>query len=108
MSSTYDINVVRGDTWNGISFEISSQYTIQSALFRVKAKTTDTTHLLELSSAPAGGITVSGNTVVIDPVIIDIASGRCYYYLKLVMTNGFEKTWVTGQFNIDNGDVEGN
>lgn len=111
MSITYDVNTVRGDTWNGVTFTIESQYTaISSAVFRVKARSTDTTSLIELSSEGATpDIEIDGNTVRIKPVVIDCIAGHHCYSLKLSVTDGtseFLKTWVQGRFYVDNGQIE--
>ena len=112
MAITYDVNTVRGDTWNGVTFTIESQYTsISSAVFRVKARSPDTTSLIELSSEGATpGIEIDGNTVRIKPVVIDCVAGQHSYSLRLTVTDEtsteFLKTWIQGRFYVDNGQLE--
>lgn len=96
----YNITVKKGDTFNGVEFDIlrnTTAVSIQSARMQVKKKAKDTTYLLQLISTD-GSLIIGASKISLPAQVIDIAAGEYVYDLELTLTTGEIKTWVSGAF----------
>lgn len=101
--SRYNVSIWQGDSWqqdfNILENAVPVDFTGASAAVQIRAKAADATPALELTTAPAGGITIAGNTITVDKVI-GLAAGTYVYELTVVFAAGTVKTYLAGQFII--------
>lgn len=102
---TYNITALRGDTWNGVQFEILVN---QSALdltgydFKMELRVQSKVGGLRKTLTLGNGITVLDpvtGIIQIDAFLVDLQPGVYYYDLQLINGNIF-KTYIGGKFTV--------
>lgn len=107
----FDINVKRGDTYDGCVFTIEYEdhtpldLTGASILMQIKKSASDDEPVLEFTDTD--GITITdaiNGEFQIDEVIIDILPKIYQYDIQVTLSNGKVKTFVEGKFTV-NSDI---
>lgn len=105
--ATKHFHLYRGDTWEGTKVfridDVAQEGDLASVRMQIKAKATDTTALVELTSA-ASQITIlsaADRRFQIPRQAISIAKGRYVHDIEATFTNGEVRTYLQGRVTVD-------
>ena len=107
---TINLHLYRGDTWNGMGpFQVKVGASppasdLASVRMQVRAKATDETVLVELTSADAAEISItSANdwTFTVPKQAIALNAGRYVYDIELTAADGSVMTPIAGNIKVD-------
>ena len=101
----------KGDTWDGLTWEISSvdaddtRFAAALVGCRFELQTLAGVAALSLSSATAGQITINNSaanawSVTVESRILSLAAGEYLYGLEFTDADGVVKTYLTGSLTV--------
>lgn len=109
---TYDFEVVKGDTWDGVTFTIlvnGAPLNLAGAHILCQFKTAPTSDpLLTFSDVPdednvGGGIVFPApltGEFTIEPTIINLPAGKYVFDIQFTLASGVVKTYIRGTMTV--------